>query len=239
MVSVISNTSVSTRADFSYLSVALAAVTPASTAMSAYSASNTADACPSLGASWAAVATPLPPTPNAQLCNCMTNSLTCAVANGVATTSYGDLFSYICAQNPANCAGIVANATTGAYGAYSVCNSTQQLSFVMNAYYFAQASDARASACNFGGHAVSKSAATPAGTCAALISQAGANGNGSVAQPTGNSTSGSQVTTTAKGSSTSKAAANSLTMHVVDTGLLQLGVYVVGAALTGVGMILL
>jgi len=205
--------------------------------MSAYTPSNTADACPPVNSGWAAIASPLPPTPNAALCTCMTNSLTCGVAAGVTTDAYGDIFNYICSANSAVCAGIVHNATTGTFGAYSVCNSAQQLGFVMNQYYFAQPSAARASACNFNGHATSRAAATAAGTCAALISQAGGNGNGTVATPTGNSSSGSQATHSA--GTSSKAAAHGLSIPSMDTGMLQLGIYVCAAALTGVGMVLL
>lgn len=236
LVSVISNTTVSTRADYSYLSVALATISPSSTVMSAYTTSNTATSCPTTGASWAAVASPLPPTPNAQLCQCMVNELTCAAVAGLAVTNYQSNFDYICAANPANCVGIQANASTGKYGAYSVCNSTQQLSFVMNQYYFDQPAAGRASACNFGGNATTKTAAAASGTCSALIAQAGTNGNGTVATPTGNSTSGSQATSSSAGK-TSKAGANGLS--VLHTGNMQLGVYVLGAVLTGVGMILL
>jgi len=169
----------------------------------------------------------------------MTNSLTCVSKAGLDPTFFEGNFNYICAQYPAACAGIQANASTGTYGAYSVCNSSQQLSFVMNQYYFNQpAGAARASACNFAGNATSRAASSATGSCVALISQAGANGNGSVAQPTAGASAASSGAGAAS-TSTQKAAAAGLSVPTMDTGLLQLGIYVLGAALTGVGMVLL
>jgi len=232
---VINSASVAPRPDYTFLSSAIAVVNPTSLTASAYTPTATADSCPTLGANWNAVASPLPPTPNANLCSCMTNTLTCVVKSGLDVEYYEGNFNYICEQNPAACAGIQANATTGTYGAYSVCNSTQQLSFVMNQYYFAQpAGAARASACNFAGNATSRAAASASGTCVALISQAGANGNGSVAQATVVATTVATATRSA-----TKAAAAGLNVPMMETGLFQFGVYIFGAALTGIGMIFL
>lgn len=212
-------------------------VTPASTAMSAYTPTNTAQVCPSLGASWAAVATPLPPTPNKALCSCAASTYSCALSSTANQTGYGDLFSYICGHVPSACNGILSNATTGTYGAYSVCDDAEKLSYVMNAYYNAQPSDAKASACNFGGSATVRSATSATGTCSSILAQAGVNGNGSVAAPTGSS--GAQAGSSAASSGTHKAGANHAHTASLDFGFLHLGVYVVAAVLTGAGMILL
>lgn len=217
-------------------------ITPSSTAMSAYNPTNSPQACPTLGASWAAVATPLPPTPNKALCTCAASTYQCALNPSTQAMAYGDLFDYICSNDAAACAGIASNATTGTYGAYSVCDPAEQLSYVMNAYYLGQASDARASACNFNNHATTRAASSATGTCSSILALAGTAGTGSVAAPTGSSgaqagSSGSSGSSSA--TATHKAAAGSVQFASFSFGAVQIGAYVVGAVLTGAGMILL
>lgn len=218
--------------------------------MSAYNPSVTTPGCPgvtSTGESqWLATATPLPPTPNQGLCQCLTGILGC-VSSDNDMTSYEDDFDYICGSGGNVCNGITANGTTGQYGAYGMCSPQQQLSFVMNQYYKAHSS--QASACSFNGHASTKAASNPSGSCQALIQQAGTDGAGTVPQPTGNANA--QASNAAPGtgsgsgsgsgssSSSSKGAANTVSIPAFDAGLLELGAYVVGAIVTGAGMILL
>jgi len=229
--------------DFTALSNQLAMITPSSTAMSAYTPTNSPQACPTMGASWAAVATPLPPTPNKALCTCAAGTYQCALNPSTQSTAYGDLFNYICSNDAAACAGIASNATTGTYGAYSVCDPAEQLSYVMNAYYLGQASDARASACNFNNHATTRAGASASGTCSSILSLAGTAGTGSVAAPTGNSGAQAGSSGSSRGgaaaTSTQRAAAGSVHSASLNFGALQIAAYVVGAVLTGAGMILL
>ena len=111
--------SVSTLADFNYLSSQIAAATPSGVNSASYNPTNTAAAsCPSVGSDWAA-ASALPPTPNRQLCQCMYSALTC-VPHNVADDAAGELFGTVCGLGEAQgvCAGISSNTSTGTYGAY-------------------------------------------------------------------------------------------------------------------------
>jgi hypothetical protein len=203
----------------------MAQITPSGVQMGSYNPSNSPQACPAVQTgTWEAKNSPLPPAANPALCSCMYNSISCVVKSGVSTQNYGQLFGQVCGYGT-SCAGINASALTGVYGAYSMCNSTEQLSFAFNQYYISQSN--AASACNFAGSAVLKSAASAAGSCSALLSQAGSAGTGTVTSlPSGTSTS------------TKKSAAGSVTVPSFDYVVLGLGVYVTIAAFFGASMIL-
>lgn len=236
----VSGTTVSTLTDFSYLSSRLATVSPTGVNSASYTPTNSVQACPTIGTDWEAEASPLPPSPNQELCTCMYNSLTCVVKSSVSSDDYGDLFSTVCGLDSGKaCLGIAANATLGDYGAYSMCNSTEQLAYVLNAYYEAQDSTNQASACSFGGSASTKSATKATGSCSSLIAQAGTAGTGTVtASPTGTASGGSS-TSSSTSTSTKTGAASAVGLPSMDFGLLNLGVYVFAAVLSGSAMILL
>jgi len=157
----------------------------------------------------------------------MMSSLSCVVSPSVNETSYTDLFYVVCGMPGSPCAGIQHNATTGTYGAYGMCNATEQLGFALNQYAKSQTNNAQA--CDFGGSATTRAAvATPSGSCKALMSEAGTAGTGTVtSQPTGTSTA------------SHSGAAGAVTVPNLNIGMLQLGVYVFGAVVAGAGMILL
>jgi len=232
LVSVSGNT-VSKLADFTALSKQLAKATPSSTASSAYTVTNTqAQACPTTGADWAASSN-LPPIANAELCECMVKSLSCVANSGISGNSSADLFDYVCGLDNAACKGIGKNATTGVYGAYSMCSSSQQLSFVFDQYYKSQGK--ASTACDFSGNAKIQTGATSS-SCSSLLSQAGTAGTGTVTSaPTATGGSSSK----SSGASTSKSAAGAVIVPRLDTGLLQLGAYLLVAGMAGAGMILL
>lgn len=172
---------VSKREDFSYYSSQIATVDPSGVNSNSYSASKTAAACPTEEADWNAKSSPLPPTPNKQLCACMFNSLTCAPKSDISAEDIGELFGTVCGLGDGSqCDGIAANASTGDYGAYSMCNSTEKLGWVMDAYYKAQDSTNQASACDFDGNAATVSAVSPSGACSSLMNEAGSAGTGVV-----------------------------------------------------------
>jgi len=113
--------SVSPYPDFTSLQSQLATVDPTITQKSTYTPSHSAPACPSVGGSWLAQASPLPPTVNPQLCSCMVKSLQCVYTSD-DDDAYADDFNYICGANEAYCKGIARNATTGDFGGYSGCD---------------------------------------------------------------------------------------------------------------------
>jgi hypothetical protein len=214
--------------DYNYLSQEMALAAPTGVQMDAYTPSNSAQNCPAVSTGvWEAVASPLPPTPDRSLCQCMYNSLSCVVKSTVATTAYGQIFSTVCGLGGGSaCAGIDTNTQTGVYGAYSMCNATEQLSFALDQYYKGQNSDS--TACNFGGAATIKQSVSAAASCSAALSQAGAAGTGTVSSnPSGTGKSGS-----------GKKGAGS-TVEVPGMVKLMVVGYVSLAAMVGAGMILL
>ncbi|KAF8860055.1 hypothetical protein BDZ45DRAFT_327123 [Acephala macrosclerotiorum] len=185
----VSGSSVSTLADFNAWSTQIHSVSPTAVQSASYSPTNTAgQACPTVDADWAA-ATTLPPPPNQALCSCMMASLSCKAAASVNTTEIGTLFGQVCGYNGGKpCAGIVRNTTTGTYGAYSMCNATEQLSNAFNAYYLEQ--NSASTACDFAGAAQVVKAASTASSCSSLIASAtSANSGGSTATGAASSTS--------------------------------------------------
>ncbi|KAH2677022.1 hypothetical protein KXV51_003214 [Aspergillus fumigatus] len=184
LVSAVDSTSVSTMADFKYYSSQINNnANPSGTNKASYTPTNTAlQSCPTVNSQWLASASPLPPTPNEQLCTCMSNAASCVVKDSVSSDEYGDLFSLICGYT--DCTGIARNATTGSYGAYGMCTPKQQLNFLLNKYYSEQSS--ASSACNFGGSATVTSATKATGACSSLMKEAGTAGTGTVtSKPTG------------------------------------------------------
>ncbi len=216
--------------DFTALSSQIAKITPSGVNSASYSPTNTqAQSCPATGTAWQA-ASALPPTPNVDLCGCMVKSLSCVAKPDVNATGIGDLFHTVCGLQQGVCDGITANGTTGTYGSYGMCNATEKLSWAFNSYF--QKQNSNPSACDFSGAATTQAAASASGNCQALMSQAGSAGTGTVTSaPTGGNGGSS--------TGTKKAAAGAVTVPRFDFGMLQLGAYVVGAVLTGAGMILL
>jgi len=244
LVSIVGN-SVSTLSDFSVLSSQIAKVSPSAVNSASYKPTNTAaQACPvesTTGSSaWEASAT-LPPTPNNQLCGCMVQNLTCVAKPGLTDATIATLFNTACTPiNGASsiCAGISANGTTGSYGAYSMCNSTDQLSWAFNAYYMEQmaSNSANTDACDFGGNATTQTP-TLSNACATLVNQAGAGGTGTVTSaPSGTGVVGGGGGGAA---ATTSGVAGIVTVPTFDFWLLTLGSYVTVAALAGAGIILL
>merc|ERR1711939_1274815 len=161
------------------------------------------------------------------LCSCMYNSLKCVISSDVDQDNYGDLFGTVCGLGDGSqCDGITANATTGNYGAYSMCNSTEQIAFVLNQYYQAQSGSNQASACDFDGSAATNSVSVqPSVTGAgAASSETGGSGSGSASDSSGSSS----------GSSGSMTAVPS-----VEFGILPVAFMATVAAVSGFGMLLL
>jgi len=172
----------------------------------------------------------------------MDKALNCVPSSQINDDNIGDFFGLVCGLSESACAGIAANATSGDYGAYGMCNPMQQLGWALNSYYEQQlAAGNGASACDFSGSATTQAAASPTGQCAELISQAGSGGTGTVTSAptaTGGSSSGSG----GSGSSTTGSSAGvpgQSTVASLNFGYVQLGLYMVCAFVTGAGMIIL
>lgn len=215
----------------------MSTISPSGVNSASYTPTNSPASCPSVGSTWAAQATPLPPTPNKQLCSCMYDSLGCVVAPGVSQNNYGTLFGQVCGYGSSICAGIQANATSGNYGAYGMCNATEQLAYAFNNYYASQKSSA--SACSFGGSATVTSAQATGSVCSNLLQQAGTAGTGTVtSQPSGTgAVSGSSGS--GSSASSSKGAAGALNVPSAETGLMPMMFIMCVALVSGFGMIML
>lgn len=203
--------------------------------MDSYQPSNTPASCPSVQANWSAEATPLPPTPNKELCACMYSALECVVNPRTDEDDYGDLFGTVCGLSNRACAGINHNGTTGDYGAYAMCNSTEQLGFAFNQYY--RLNGRSASACDFDGAARTQSGRDVGPTCTSLIRQAGANGQGTVTvQP---SQTGAGAGGSGGGAASSSQMAGPRAAVSVQAGALSVAGLLAVALFSGAGMILL
>ena len=229
-------------ADFSSLSMQIAKVTPTGVNSASYNPTNSPQACPTQNSTWEAV-TNLPPTPNDSICGCMVSNLTCVAKSTLSSDSIQTQFNYIC--DPAqgkNCLGVTANASTGVYGAYSMCNATERLSYAFNQYYLNQTSTntKNTSPCDFSGTAQKVSPKLGSG-CGSVLSQAGASGTGAITNApsaTGGTGSGSG-SSSGSSSSSSKGAAGVVGVPAIDFGMIKLAAYVITAMLVGAGFVMM
>ncbi|CAJ2510528.1 Uu.00g133370.m01.CDS01 [Anthostomella pinea] len=216
--------------NYGVLQTKLARVAPSSTAMSAYKPTNSAAACPAISENWK-VAEALPPTPDSDLCDCMSKSMSCVPADNLEEKDYGDIFGYVCDADANACAGIKHDSEAGVYGPYVMCNPKEQLANVLHAYYVnqKQASDA----CDFNGAAKVVSNPSVDSTCEAALSSASA--AVSVAATATAAASGSTA------SSTENAAlpGNARMSAFMTMGDVAIGFYMLVAMAVGVTMVVL
>lgn len=239
LVSIGSDSKATTLSDYDNLKTQLGKVTPTGTDFSAYNPTNSPQACPTQDSQWEA-ASNLPPSPNTAVCSCMVSNLTCVAKSSLSSDSIQDQFNYIC--DPAQghyCGGILANASTGVYGAFSMCNETQRLSYAFNEYYLNQTATntKNTSPCDFSG-AASKVSPSLASSCKAVISQAGAAGTGSITNAP-SATGGSSGGGSSGSSSSSKGAAGVVGVPELDLGILKLAAYVISAFFVGAGIVMM
>lgn len=170
LVEIKDNGKAETMENYDVLSSRVVEATPSSTKADDYKPTNSPASCPELSSSWEVNGKALPPTPDRKLCECMHASVSCAPAAGLKTKDYGDVFGFICAENPDVCAGINTNTTSGVYGAYSMCNDTQKLAHVMDKYYLDQ--DSASDACDHDGKAEIRESPSPAESCKSKLDEA-------------------------------------------------------------------
>jgi hypothetical protein len=228
--------SVSTLPDYSNLSNQMKSATPSGVNSASYSVSTTVgQACPTVGGNWLA-ASSLPPAPNADLCECMYNSLDCVPVDNISDKQYTETFSYLGGKDGV-IDGVTGNATTGVYGAYSMCNKMQRLAFAMNRYY--EVSGKSAKACGFGGAGQMVSGKSASGACASQMKQAGAAGTGTVAGSLAASNGAASGASSSSTSTSKGAAAGIVGPKAVHVGSWHAGAYLVAAVASGAFMIML
>ncbi|KAF3763973.1 glycoside hydrolase family 72 /Carbohydrate-binding module family 43, partial [Cryphonectria parasitica EP155] len=153
----LSGSTVTPLKDFSTLATAIQEVDANATStgieMASYSPSNVPRACPPVQADLWLSAEALPPTPNVTACEDMVAESSCVPTEEVASDpdKLASLFGTICGLDASACTGITSNATSGTYGAFVMCNTTQQLTNAMNQYYTNQ--NKASTACDFSGQA--------------------------------------------------------------------------------------
>lgn len=201
--------------------------------MSEYKPKNTAARkCPPVNDKWEASST-LPPIANSELCDCMMASLDCTVNADIDAEDIGKQFSYVCGQDPESCTGIQHNATTGEYGAYSMCSAQQKLAFAFNQYYTRNKKDSKA--CDFSGNGKTQKSSVDA-KCKPLVDAAGTAGLGTV---TAKPTSGGSAATGGAASETSDSAGMAVRVGDINMGMVSMAGYVMAAVMVGAGMVVL
>ncbi|KAH8151647.1 uncharacterized protein LAJ45_04269 [Morchella importuna] len=142
-----------------------------------------------------------------------------------------DADCYICGDAGIDCAGIIANGTTGVYGAYSMCSPLERLAWAMNAYY--EENSSSSDSCSFSGSGTTQVAATATGSCSTLLSEAG----GTAGTGTVTSLPSSTAKTTSSTSSDANAA-GSVSAPTVSVGAFKIGASMLVTMLGGVALVL-
>ena len=167
----------------------------------------------------------------------MVSNLTCVAKSTLSSNDIESQFNYICDPSQGkNCIGVTANGSTGVYGAYSMCNDTERLSYAFNQYYLNQTktNTQNTSPCDFSG-AAQKVSPKLAGSCSSVLSQAGAAGTGSIT----NAPSATGGSSGSSSTSSSKGAAGVIGVPAVDFGMIKLAAYITTAVLVGAGIVLM
>ena len=219
--------------DFGAFSSQIHAVSPSSVNAAQYTPTNSGGgACPTVASTWEVAPTGLPPTPDKQVCDCMTSTLSCQVKGNLTGDAIADLFNYVCSRPGTTACDkgseIYWDAATGTYGAYIGCNPQDQLSYVFDLYYKEQ--NSVSSACDFSGNATVVTPSNAGSSCSAAISQATA------AAATGGNGGSSAIS----GSTTTGKKSDGMSMHAsLNAGTWCWAGYLLTVALSGAGILLL
>jgi hypothetical protein len=174
------------RARYSALSLELASIKPTSTLASQYTPSSDPPALCHNFTSWELidrethttgskeVSTILPSKPYRRSCSCMMETLNCLVDKNVDLASTYERRQDLCKEDVQWCQA-VENA-----GAWQGCNTTEKISWTLNALYKSRGSNA--SACSSVGGVVRRPVPTAslARDCQSMLSQAGPDGRGQI-----------------------------------------------------------
>ncbi|KAM0244136.1 hypothetical protein ACHAP5_006519 [Fusarium lateritium] len=200
-----------------------------------YKPSAKAATCPKQSESWK-VNAQLPPTPDSKLCDCMKKSRSCVPADDLKAKDFNSIFGYICGENEKICTAINGNATTGIYGAYSMCDNDAKLAYILDAYY--QDQNKAADACDFKGKATTQKAESESSCKSALESASKVNDKVATATAAvgASSTDGSSSEEEDDESFGLQAASIA---RVFSLGDYAVGAYMAVAGAVGAGMVLL
>lgn len=161
-----SGSSVSTLKDYSYYSEQMNSISPSLAKAKSVGASSTSTlSCPASAKTWKASPS-LPPTPDEDVCDCVSDSLSCVVSDKVDSDDYGKLFGTVCGK--IDCSAVSSSGENGTYGAVSFCSDKEKLSYLLNEYY--EKNDKASSACSFDGSASLRKSASAAKSCSAVLS---------------------------------------------------------------------
>ncbi|KAG6026037.1 hypothetical protein E4U41_001375 [Claviceps citrina] len=220
--------------DFDALKTQVKKADPKTIDMADYKPSGKMNECPQLTENWQANKA-LPPTPDQKLCDCMSKSRACVPKSDLPVKKFGDIFSFICTKSPDSCIGISANATTGVYGAYSMCDEKAKLAYVLDAYYNKQ--NKASTACDFDGAAQIASGSSESSCSGALASASAINKKAATATaPVG----GAKATGSGSSDTGDSFAVHGAPMaRIFSIGDFALSLYMLVAVGVGAGMVAL
>jgi hypothetical protein len=169
----LNGTQISALPDFTSYSSQIAKITPASTYASNYLVTNTViTSCPT-GAAFSASPT-LPPVVNQEVCGCMVSSLRCIAKLGLDSGTAKSLTESICGPATEKCPALHGDGSNGTYGAYSMCTSTERLSWALNVLY-----QGDALGCQNDENAALQNSSLSL-ECSIIVNQAGTSGTGTI-----------------------------------------------------------
>ncbi|OLY80503.1 Protein EPD2 [Smittium mucronatum] len=146
------NSAVTKLTDYDTFKKAMSTADPRGTDLQSYDPIYTDSTCPSVSSTWQ-VNTDLPPSPDVDLCNCLSTTFGCYLpsdfdsTNTTQSAAVSNQLSIICGV--VDCTDISADPATGAYGKYSACSPIQKADWALSQYY-AKNNNA-ASSCNVSG----------------------------------------------------------------------------------------
>jgi 1,3-beta-glucanosyltransferase GAS1 len=187
----VTGTQVTPLPDFTSYSSQIAKITPSSTYASNYVITNSfTTSCPTLAAFSASPT--LPPVVNQNVCLCMMNSLSCIAKEGLNSTTELSALQGICGSDSGECPALHGDGQNGTYGAFSMCNVTQRLSWALNR----QHGESFTSCGSDPNAQIQNSDYFQEGQCAEVMDEAGYEGTGTVTTfPTGTISNLSGTTT--------------------------------------------
>ncbi|SCW00046.1 LAFE_0B08262g1_1 [Lachancea fermentati] len=136
VVKITNNNQVKELEDFKHLVSQFSRVNPKGVTKKDYMAvktrSDKSKQCPSITSTWKA-SWAIPKTPDVTKCGCLDEILPCLVRRPKSPARYKELFDYVCGQ--VDCSDINSNGTSGEYGAFSDCSTSQKLSLEISKLY--------------------------------------------------------------------------------------------------------